>query len=445
MIGDRDWRCADLRTGLDYYATGVWYTKSVFADVVTGVEGLDDVGLLARMRNVEGRRRELEAEQAVVLAELDRRRLFQADGHASMWGLLRASLGWSNAECRSRMRVARLVAEFVSVGEALFETWIPVAHTAEIARGFANPRCGQQIDSVIGVLSLEASRLEFDDFRRLVERWELLADTDGAHRDRESTHQNRNAHCGIWNGAGSLAAEWGDIDGVQNLEVFERFVEAEFQADWESTKNTYGEQACKALMPRTDAQRRADAVTAIFATAASTPPGSRRPEPILNVVISERDFRDMLTELRLLPEHVVDPWEDTTPLITDRRCETTSGIPVDPKIAIQIALHGHIRRVIVNSQGSVIDWGRQQRLFKGPARDAVMALVPRCTHPGCRVRAGRCQADHLIEWSNGGQTRPDNGAPRCPRHNRLKHHGYQVHRDNQGHWHTYRSDGTEIR
>ena len=41
-------------------------------------------------------------------------------------------------------------------------------------------------------------------------------------------------------------------------------------------------------------------------------------------------------------------------------------------------------------------------------------------------------------------TVPANGGPRCPRHNLIKNHGYTVHRDPTGRWHTYQPDGTEI-
>ena len=80
--------------------------------LVAEVRGLSDLELDARRRSIERRRRELEAEQAVVLAESDQRNRYAVDGHATMWGLLRAELGWSSGECRTRMRVARLVESF---------------------------------------------------------------------------------------------------------------------------------------------------------------------------------------------------------------------------------------------------------------------------------------------------------------------------------------------
>jgi hypothetical protein len=130
---------------------------------------------------------------------------------------------------------------------------------------------------------------------------------------------------------------------------------------------------------------------------------------------------------------------------TELRCETSNGDLIDPHAVLQATLEGYVRFVILNDEGVPIHWGRERRLFTGAARDAVMSLSPRCTHPGCRVRAGRSQADHTKPWSHGGETCPENGGPGCGRHNRFRYHGYTVHRDRHGHWHTYRPDGTEIR
>ncbi len=105
---------------------------------------------------------------------------------------------------------------------------------------------------------------------------------------------------------------------------------------------------------------------------------------------------------------------------------------------------GQVRRVVVDSAGVVINMGRRQRLFRGNARQAILLQSSRCVVAGCATPIRRCEADHLIEWGRHGHTDGANGAPVCGRHNRLKNSGYRVHRDNQGFWHTYRPDGTEI-
>jgi len=54
----------------------------MFADPVAAVEGWNDGGLGVRLRELEVAQRRLEAERAVVLAELERRGVFRADGRA---------------------------------------------------------------------------------------------------------------------------------------------------------------------------------------------------------------------------------------------------------------------------------------------------------------------------------------------------------------------------
>ncbi|MEL6890265.1 MAG: DUF222 domain-containing protein [Actinomycetota bacterium] len=416
----------------------------MFEDVVAEVRESADADLLARLREVEHRRRADAAEESALLAELERRRTYANDGHASMWGMLRSTLGWSDAECRSRMRVARLVDEYPDAGELLHEQVAAVASIAEIGRGFANPRCGTEIDSVVGTMLTEACRLEFDDVRLIVRRWEQYADRNGAHVDRASGHDGRTAHVVVAAGVGYAQGQWGEVDGLANKEVFDRYVDAEWRTEWEWTCNTYGDAATPSLMPRTDAQRRADALTKIFSDAASRDPGAIAPEPLVNIHLDHTTFEELMVEAELFPERVVDPFESYRPLVTDRRCETEHGDPVAPRSVLQLALHGHVRFVIHDEQGVPIRWGRRRRLFPKAARDAVMSMSWRCTHPGCRVRARRSHADHTHEFGRGGNTEPANGNPRCLRHNLLKNRGFTVHRDREGRWHTLRPDGTEI-
>jgi hypothetical protein len=100
--------------------------------------------------------------------------------------------------------------------------------------------------------------------------------------------------------------------------------------------------------------------------------------------------------------------------------------------------------VVLDGAGVVVDMGRKQRLFTGALRDAVLFGSRRCTWCGCNVPGSVCQADHVLPWSNAGPTSASNGGPQCGHHNRWKSRGYRTHRDEHGHWHHYRPDGTEI-
>ncbi len=108
------------------------------------------------------------------------------------------------------------------------------------------------------------------------------------------------------------------------------------------------------------------------------------------------------------------------------------------------SLANHVRRVVVNSQGVVIDLGTTTRLFTGSSRTAAKLQHPSCIWPGCQVPASRCEVDHLHPHARGGGTTATNGAPLCGFHNRWKQKGYATQRGPDGTWHTYRPDGTEI-
>lgn len=422
------------------------HVETTFVALRDQIESESVAETLQRVAEIEARRRADAAEEAVALGKLDRGKAYQRDGHASMHGVLRSRLGWSEGECRQRMQLARLVEAHPGVGEVLHAAWAPISNMASIARAFANPRCGDRLGEVLGTMLTEACRMEHADFRRIPERWEMIADADGSHRDRELSHENRTAHVATWQGATTMSGQWGDVDGAEIQEIFDRQVDAEFRSDWEATVARYGDAASKALMPRTDAQRRADAVKALFVRAVSASPGGKSPEPVVNILVDHHTWSDLMTMAEIFPERHVDPFEQRLPLVSELRCETDRGELIDPSAVLQASLEGYVRFAILDDTGVPIHWGRKRRLFRGGAREAVRTLGYRCLHPGCRVGGRRCQIDHTVEWHSGGETTPANGGLGCGRHNRLKHRrGYTVHRDRYGHWHTYRPDGTEIR
>ena len=222
-------------------------------------------------------------------------------------------------------------------------------------------------------------------------------------------------------------------------EIFERFCRAEFDTDWDTGKATWGERMNPSLLDRSTAQRRFDALLAIF-TAAAGSGAVGHIDPLVNIIV---DHPTLEYHLARLAGGGPDPIDPAT--VDDRRCETSSGHQIDPNEMLAATLTGHVRRVVFDTAGVVIDLGRRSRLFTGSSRDAVMLGDRWCLWPGCDQRAGRCQTDHSQPWTGNGATSPNNAGPACARHNRWKQqHGYRTQRDPTGHWHTYRPDGTEI-
>jgi hypothetical protein len=146
--------------------------------------------------------------------------------------------------------------------------------------------------------------------------------------------------------------------------------------------------------------------------------------------------------LRRAAGATVEPIDPAT--FAQRRCETLDGDPVDPDDMLVAAVIGHVRRVVLDSAGVVIDFGRKRRLFDGNVREAIRIADRFCFFPGCRCRSGRCQVDHSTPWSADGTTSTINGGPGCGSHNRHRNRRYRTWRDPDGRWHVYRPNGSEI-
>ncbi len=379
----------------------------------------------------------VEATLLDVIDVADQRGIYADDGHATVRQWVQTLTNCSRTEATRRVQSMRALRDLELLRSRLRAGEVGVDQVRVIAKVHANRRCTTQLPHSEPLLVDHAMRLEFADFAVVVARWETLADADGAHRDHERAHDDRDAVIAPVGTEVHLRAHCGTAQGAVLREIFDRFVGAEFHADWDAARAAHGDLVTKALLARTDRQRRADALVAIFTAAASTAPDATAPEPVLNIVIDHTTFEAHLGHLAGGPKPVTDPAE------VDRyRCETTTGIPIDPTDAVTAALIGHIRRVVIDSTGLVIDLGRRRRLFTGAARTAIEVLNRRCMWGCCDIRD--TQIDHTRPWAEGGSTSPDNGGPACARHNRIKTRGYTTHRHPDGHWSTHRPDGTPI-
>jgi hypothetical protein len=407
-------------------------------------QGLDAGGELAeRLQAWELVVREAEQQIAAIVAEAHRSGVWALDGHRSVRGWCQATVNWSYGETTQRIHTATLLGDCAEVDKALAAGEIGVAQVRELARARANPRCGSTIVDVENELVDAARRLPFDEFRVVVQGWEALADADGAHRDHDESHRNRSLSATTIGTGFALNARGGAAAGATITEILDAFTNSEFLADWDDARARLGDDAdikpCD--LARTPAQRRFDAMVAIFVAAASTPPGSRPPEPVVDIVVDQATFEAAVAAMAdgVDLDDVMPP--PTAP--TARRCQTIHGDPIDACDAVAAALVGQVRRVVYGADGCVIDLGVTSRLFRGASRLAVWLSSTRCIWPGCGRRHHN-QIDHAQPWTAHGPTNPHNGAPLCGHHNRWKTRGYHTRRDPDGRWHTHRPDGTEI-
>ena len=147
-----------------------------------------------RIRSLELLRRRVDAELAVTVAAAERRQVFLADGHRAMKGYLRATCNWSNADIAGQRRLAKATDHVPGLAEALHTGRVGTAQAAAIARVHRNPRVRDRLVEFAPTLLDLAERLCFDDFALALQRFEMLADSDGAHRDRDEQLERRNVH-----------------------------------------------------------------------------------------------------------------------------------------------------------------------------------------------------------------------------------------------------------
>lgn len=415
--------------------------EHMFGSLVDDRMGWTPAQLDQEARELELAHRALEARRAANLIAAEARQVADVDGHRSTAAYLRATTNQPAAVAGALVRRARFCRDFPAAGEALRAGHVGVAQIDALARLAHHRRVGVLVTAELVAMFLEhAEHFSFRDFITLVDRWVLLADQDGAWRDHLDDVERRNAS--IHNVNGTLL---GQIDGGDALtteritRIFDRFVEAEFARDAADRRERYGADADAYPLARTDRQRRFDAWVRLCDTANAHADAPGRPVDVCaNVLIDERTLHEALSQAGLMLPNgdVFDPGSDgwraaqrdallaellDPQALLDRRCETVSGQPVHPRLVAQALVGGHVRRVVVDSGGEVVEVGSKQRLFTGKYAIAARILHPTCEHPGCELPAHLSDVDHRIPASHGGPTAPANSAVECNPHNRLKH------------------------
>lgn len=379
---------------------------------------------------------------ATMVAEAERSEAFRDDGHVSVRNWVMAETNCPPREALLVARTARLIESAPVVGDELRAGRIGVGQVREIARAHANPRLGGTIAPDVVTELLDQARTEpYHGFVRLVREWEALVDADGSHQEHEDGHRGRRVSLAMVDTTGHLEGVFGATDTATIKEILDHFTDAEFLAEWDELRARVGDAASPAMLERTDAQRRADALVAVFRRAVAADPDAKEPEPHAHLVMGYEIF---VEQFRAMLENRPPDFDAISPRL--RMC-TLNGIPIDPVDGVVGVLMGMVRRAVIDGKGVIIDMGRKSRCFTGTAREAALLQglldsAGRCIWPGCGRQ--RCEIDHSEAWGSGGLTDLISASLLCGRHNRFKTRGYRTWRDDRGLWHVLRPDGTEI-
>lgn len=410
---------------------------------------------------LEQLRRVSDAACVDVLGAIDEQRLHLDDGHSSAKAMVRHHGRLSNSEALARQRSVAISRHLPDVMDAYRQGTLGTDHFRAIAAVHSNKRVRHAMPQRQAALLNEA-KADFDTFDQRLQQWKRLTDQDGPTPPNQKAHEDRNARVDqdydlAWHVVASFACQ----QGLQISEIFNQYVKAETLADWEKARAEHGDDATSQQLPRTVQQRRADAMWQIFIDAAANPNSAVAPDFVHNIVWDPDTFEQLAAKV-LGEDAGIDvtggdaPFGESTDCDEDAEatlfdgidpdamvCQTIDGTPLEPTEMMLNAIVSKIRRVVVSAASEKTDLGKA-RLFTGMARHAVKLKASCCVWPGCKVPTSDCQSDHLVEHSKDGRTNPENGAPLCGKHNRLKQRGFTIYRTPDGRWHTIRPDGTEI-
>lgn len=329
----------------------------------------------------------LEVERLRRLAEIDRRRLFERDGHlsAASWLATTFKVAWGTA--REHVRIARALEEMPETRQALDAGELSMsAVRVLVATRDADPPAFSRCETEL----VEAARIHsMQDLQRVAAYWRQAVETERSLEGDEKVRARRRLHASV-SFLGMVRVD-GDLDpetGETLLTALRAVLDAESHSRREGDD-------------RTPAQRRADALGEIC-----------------------RQWLDLAERPSVAGErpHV------TVTVDADAIQGTSAGIseldhvgPVHPDVARRLACDASIMRVVMAGRSEPLDVGRRTPLVSPAMRRAVIVRDRHCRFPGCDRPHTWCDAHHVVHWADGGPTALPNLVLLCRRHHRMVH------------------------
>ena len=328
----------------------------------------------------------LDAERLRRLAEIDRRRVYERDGHlsAASWLASGFRVAWGSA--REQVRVARALDRMPGTRVALEAGEVSSSSVRLLAGAHdADPRAFGAAEAYL----VEAARIHsVADLGRVVAFWRERVVSEAALGGEDAIRAGRRLHASV------TLAGMVRVDGDLDPETGESLLTALGAVlDTEARSGTADD--------RTPAQRRADALGEICRQWLD---GSERP-----VVAGE------------LPHLSVTVAAEALVGGGSGAGELDHVGPVGSETARRLACDASVRRVVMNARSEPLDVGRRTSVVPPALRRAVIVRDRHCRFPGCDRPQAWCDAHHVLHWADGGPTALANLLLLCRRHHRMVH------------------------
>lgn len=332
------------------------------------------------------------------------------EGHRNATAGIRHRCRMHGGAAAGAVAMARALVRMPATAEALARGDLTEAHVRRLTRAATRPEFAAAETELVD----KALTRSYKSWHQRVTYWEHHVDETRRGDDPEPPdprEDGRSAHVSATVFDMTRTDAWLDpIGGETFREALHRIEQELFDNDWQLAKQTHGNQTTVDKLWRTPTQRRADALVEMAHRAMTAPANGKRPLPLVIIHTDLDTFEQALAR--------VINCDAPEPLGTDRLCETDDGTVISPTQMIEQALCGHVRRLVYQAPGVILDYGRKQRLFTGALRQAIHARDRTCDHPGCEIPARHCDIDHTTDWDHNGPTTHTNGRSKCSYHHR---------------------------
>ena len=168
--------------------------------------------------------------------------------------------------------------------------------------------------------------------------------------------------------------------------------------------------------PRSREKRQADALVAVFTTAADGRAGWSAPAPTSAPgtpgASGGGGFKVLVT---------ID-FDDLKTAGKNATGDLTFGDNLSAAAVRRLACDAEILPIVLGSNSQPLDVGTSKRFVTGPMRDALIERDRGCVI--CKAPPSHCHAHHIVHWADGGETSVDNLALFCGAHHTGVHHGH---------------------
>lgn len=329
----------------------------------------------------------LEIERLRRLAEIERRGLYDRDGHlsAAAWLAAKFKVAWGTA--RQHLRIARGLEEMPETRRALDEGDLSMsaARVLVFARE-ADPEAFQRSEKEL----VDAARIHsMAALQRIAAFWREAVEREHTLDGEDKLRARRRLHASV-SLLGMVRVD-GDLDpetGEPLLTALGAVLDAESRSRREDDV-------------RTPAQRRADALAEIC-----------------------RQWLDLADRPKVggeRPHVTVTVGAEALAGASPEPGELDHAGPVPQETARRLACDASVMRIVMSGRSEPLDVGRRTPVVPPPMRRAVIVRDRHCRFPGCDRPHTWCDVHHVVHWGDGGPTALPNLLLMCRRHHRMVH------------------------